>query len=149
MPQYIGFSTILANQPRTTNAPAGNDGGVGGIVRPVLTGKKFKLVDEALVIQDLINALNIQQGQKVGQPGYGTTMWSFVFDPNTSDTQFKLQTEITRVVSLDPRLILNSVKAFPQENGILIELEIAVAPFNQARLVEIFLDNQTRQAGLI
>lgn len=149
MPQYIGFSTILANQPRTTNAPAGNDGGVGGIVRPVLTGKKFKLVDEALVIQDLVNALNIQQGQKVGQPSYGTTLWSFVFDPNTSDTQFNLQNEITRVVGLDPRLILNSVKAFPQENGILIELEIAVAPFNQARLVEIFLDNQTRQAGLI
>lgn len=149
MPQYIGFSTILANQPRTTNAPAGNDGGVGGVVRPVLTGKKFKLVDEALVIQDLINALNIQQGQKVGQPGYGTTLWTFVFEPNTPDTQFKLQTEITRIVGLDPRLVLNTVKAYPQENGILIELEIAVSPFNQARLVEVFLDNQTRQALLV
>lgn len=148
MPQYIGFSTILANQPRTTNAPAGNDGGVGGITKPVLPGKKFKLTDSALVIQDFVNALNIQQGQKVGQPGYGTTLWSFVFEPNTSDVQFKLQTEITRVASLDPRLSINTIKAYPQEQGILIELELAVLPFNQAQLISLFLDNQTRQAAL-
>ena len=148
MPQYIGFSTILANQPRTTNAPGGNDGGVGGIVRPVITGKKFKLVDQALVIQDFVNALNIQQGQKVGQPEYGTTLWGFVFEPNTSDVQFQLETEVRRVAGLDPRLVLNTVKAYPQENGILIELEVAVAPFNQAQLLSVFLDNQTNQALL-
>ncbi len=148
MPQYIGFSTILANQPRTTNAPAGNDGGVGGIVRPVVSGKKFKLVDQALVIQDFVNALNIQQGQKVGQPQYGTTLWGFVFEPNTPDVQFEIETEVRRVAGLDPRLVLNTVKAYPQENGILIELEVAVAPFNQAQLLSVFLDNQTNQALL-
>lgn len=146
MPQYIGFSTILANQPRTTNAPAGNDGGTGGIIRPIISGKKFKLTDEALVIQNFINALNIQQGQKVGQPEYGTTLWSFVFESNTPDVQFKLQTEITRVAGLDPRLQVNSVKAFPQENGILIEVEMAVLPFNQARLISVFLDSNTQLA---
>lgn len=148
MPQYIGFSTILANQPRTTNAPAGNDGGVGGILRPINTGKKFRLVDQPLVVQDFLNALNIQQGQKVGQPGYGTTLWSFVFEPNTSDVQFKLETEIRRVASLDPRMVLNTVKAYPQENGILIEIEMAVAPFNQAQMISVFLDSQTNQALL-
>jgi phage baseplate assembly protein W len=148
MPQYVGFSTLLANQPRTTNAPAGNDGGVGGITRPVITGKKFRLVDEPLVVQDFVNALNIQQGQKVGQPGYGTTLWTFVFEPNTSDVQFKLENELRRVASLDPRMILNSVKTYPQENGILIEIEMAVAPFNQAELISVFLDSQLNQAVL-
>jgi len=148
MPQYVGFSTLLANQPRTTNAPAGNDGGVGGITRPVITGKKFRLVDEPLVVQDFVNALNIQQGQKVGQPGYGTTLWTFVFEPNTSDVQFKLENELRRVASLDPRMILNSVKTYPQENGILIEIEIALAPFNQAELISVFLDSQLNQAVL-
>lgn len=148
MPQYIGFSTVLANQPKTTNAPAGVDGGVGGITRPITTGKKFRLVDQALVIQDFVNALNIQQGQKVGQPGYGTTLWSFVFEPNTADVQFKLQNEITRIAGLDPRLALNTVKAYPQENGILIELEVAVAPFNQGQLLSVFLDQGTNTAIL-
>jgi phage baseplate assembly protein W len=145
MPQYIGFSTLGANLPKTTNAPTGNDGGTGNIVRQNTVGKKFRLVDEPLVIQDFVNALNIRQGQKVGQPGYGTTLWSFIFEPNTNDTQFKLQTEIQRVASLDPRLIVNSVIAFPQELGILIEVEIAVAPFNEAQVLSLFADTNLSQ----
>ena len=31
MPTYIGFSTIGANEPKTTNASTGIDGGTGGV----------------------------------------------------------------------------------------------------------------------
>ena len=146
MPSYIGFSTIGANQPKSTNVPGGVDGGFGGIVRPIFTGKKYRLVDENLVIQDFVNALNIRQGQKVGKPGYGTTLWNFVFEPNTSDVQFRLENEIRRVASQDPRLELNSVKAFPQENGILIEVEMSVAPFNNAQFLNVFFDANSSRA---
>ena len=67
MPYYIGFSTINANKPRSTNLPAGIAGGVGSMVQPVIPGKKYRLVDQQLVIQDLVNALNIRKGEKVGQ----------------------------------------------------------------------------------
>lgn len=146
MPQYIGFSTINANKPKSTNIPAGIAGGFGGVVTPINTGRKFRLVDEQLVLQDFINALNIQQGQKPGQPEYGTTLWSFVFEPNTADVQFQLENELKRVASLDPRLMLNEVKAFPQENGILIEIELAVVPFNNATVLNVFFDNLTNKA---
>lgn len=146
MPQYIGFSTRGANLPRTTNQPTGNDGGVGTVKKSLNTGRKFRLVDEPLVVQDFINAVNIPQGQKVGQPQYGTTLWDFVFDPNTADVQFRLENEVRRIAALDPRLVLNSIKCYPQDNGILIELELAIAPFNQARLVGLFLDQGTNQA---
>lgn len=148
MPQYIGFSTIGANLPRTTNAPTGNDGGVGSVKWSVNTGRKYRLLDEQLVMQDFVNALNIRQGQKVGNPGYGTTLWNFVFEPNTTDIQFKLETELRRVANLDPRLLVNTVKAYPQENGILIELEVAVAPFNQANLLSVFLNSSTSRAAI-
>ena len=146
MPSYIGFSTINANKPRSTNLPAGLAGGVGSMVQPVIPGKKYRLVDESLVIQDFINSLNIQQGQKVGNPGYGTTLWSFVFEPNTYDVQNQLETEIRRVANQDPRLILNTVSAFPQENGILIEVEMAVTPFNNAQTLSVFFNNSTNTA---
>lgn len=146
MPTFIGFSTIDADKPKTTNAQGGVDGGYGSIVKPIYTGKKFRLVDENLVLQDFINALNIRQGQKVGQPEYGTTLWSFVFEPNTADVQFQLQDEIRRVASSDSRLIINSVKAFPQENGILLEVELAIAPFNNAQFLSIFFDSNTNRA---
>jgi phage baseplate assembly protein W len=148
MPTYIGFSTINANQPRSTNLNAGVDGGTGSIVQPIIFGKKFKLVDEQLVIQDFLNALNIPQGQKVGNPGYGTTLWSFVFEPNTSDVQVQLQNEIRRVAGLDPRMIVNSVNAYPQENGILLEVELAIAPFNNAQVLSVFFNNSTSRATI-
>jgi phage baseplate assembly protein W len=148
MPQYLGFSTILANQPKTTNSLAGNDGGVGGIRKPVITGKKFRLVDSQLVIQDFVNAMNIRQGEKVGQPGYGSTLWNFIFEPNTSDTQFRIENEVRRLAGLDPRLQINTVASYPQENGILVEIELAVTPFNQAQLINVFLDSETNKATL-
>jgi phage baseplate assembly protein W len=148
MPNYIGFSTKNANKPRSTNLNAGVDGGTGSITKPVTFGNKFSLVDTPLVITDFINALNIQQGQKVGQPSYGTTLWSFVFEPNTADVQFQLENEIRRVASLDPRMMLNTVKAYPQENGILIEVEMAVTPFNEALQLSVFFNNATNRAIL-
>jgi phage baseplate assembly protein W len=148
MATYNGFSTINANKPRSTSLTPGTGGGYGSTTQPVIPGKKFKLTNEQLVIQDFLNALNIQQGQKVGQPGYGTTLWSFIFEPNTADTQFQLQDEIRRVASTDPRIILNSVKAFPKENGILIEVELAIAPFNKAQLLSVFFNNLTNVAAI-
>jgi len=146
MAQYVGFSTIGANQPKTTNLPGGVDGGFGSLVRPINTGRKYRLIDDQLVIQDFVNALNIQQGQKVGQPEYGTTLWSFVFEPNTMDVQYQLENELKRVASLDPRLQLNYVKAFPQEQGILIEIQLAVAPFNNPQVLNVFFNNLTNKA---
>jgi phage baseplate assembly protein W len=147
MPTYIGFSTINANKPQTTNAPGGSSGGFGGITQPIIYGKKYRSVDEQLVIQDFINALNIPRGQKVGNPAYGTSLWSFVFEPNTADVQFQLENEILRVASLDPRMIVNSVKAYPQDNGILIEVELAISPFNQAQFLNVFFNKQTSTAA--
>lgn len=146
MAQYLGFSTQNACKPKTTNAPIGSSGGPGGINDPVIPGKKFKLVDAQLVIQDFINALNIRKGTKVGQPNYGSDIWNYVFEPNTADVQFRLESEIRRVASLDNRLQLNYVKGFPKENGILIEVEVAVVPFNNPLISTIYFDRSTARA---
>jgi phage baseplate assembly protein W len=148
MPQYIGYSTINSNKPRTTDMPTGSSGGPGNLRNPIIPGKKVKLVDEQLVIQDFINALNIPQGSKVGQPAYGTTLWSFVFEQNTIDVQNQLENEIRRVASLDPRLILNTVNGYPQENGILIEIELAIAPYNNPTILSVYFDNLTNTAAV-
>jgi len=148
MPSYVGFSTVNSGKPRSTNLSTGPAGGTGSIVTPYVIGNKFGLVDSPLVVQDFVNALNIRQGTKVGNPSYGTTLWSFVFEPNTADVQFQLETEIRRIANQDPRLIVNTVRAFPQENGILLEVEMAVSPFNQANLLSVFFNSSTNQAVL-
>lgn len=144
MSNYIGFSTINANEPRTTNPRVqGAD-----MVKPLVFGKKFRIVDTDLVIQDFVNALNIRIGSKVGQPGYGTKLWDFVFEPNTLGTQQKLETEIRRVASQDPRIELNEVKAFTYDHGILIEVQMSVTPFNQPLILKVSFDSETNIASL-
>lgn len=158
MPQYVGFSSINACQPRSTNNQLnnsmntlGNYGtptGYGTIGKQFNSGKKFTVTDVELVLRDFINALNIPLGSKVGQPGYGTTIWSFIFDPNTIDVQKALENEIRRLVALDPRLDLNTVKAFPQENGILMEVQVSVTPYNNPLTINVFFNQQTTRATI-
>jgi len=146
MATFIGFSTQAVDAVRTTQVNSGVDGGAGAINNPIRYNKKFRTVDEQLVVQDLLNALNIPQGQKPGRPDYGTSLWSFIFEPNTFDVQIQLESEIRRIAALDPRLNLNSVVSYPQENGILIEVEFAISPFNNVQQLAILFDQNASKA---
>lgn len=148
MPIFIGYSSLDVNQPRTI-VQTGRDGGVGGIVTPSKIVKKFRLVDEQLVIRDFINAFNIKQGDKVGQPGYGTTIWNYVFEPGTADVRDEIETEVRRVASQDPRITLNTIAVYQTENGILIEVEMAVSPFNNAVQSQFLLNKFTGTASML
>ena len=139
MPVYKGFSTKDVNQPLTLIRP-GVYGGIGSTTVQPRIGKKFALTDSQLVIRDLLNALSIKQGDKVGQPTYGTTLWSYLFEPGTEDTLRVIEDEVRRVISLDPRIILNTVGVYIQENGVLLQIEMAFNPFNVATQIDFFLN---------
>jgi phage baseplate assembly protein W len=124
MPTFIGFNTI--NQY-----------------------KKFTLTDFALVKRDLANALNIQQGEIPGKPGYGTTIWSYVFENQTPETIAALLAELQRVAGGDPRVYISNAQVYPQDNGLLIELEIRIVPSSTAERLSIFFDQETRRASYI
>ena len=146
MPTFIGFSTQQLDAVRTGQVFTGVDGGAGSITNPIRPTKKYRIVDRDLVIREFINTLNIPQGQKPGKPEYGTSLWTFVFEPNTFDVQQQLEAEVRRVASLDPRLQLNSVISYPQDNGILIEMEMAISPFNDVLTLSVLFDQNTSRA---
>lgn len=139
MPTYLGFSSVDLCQPRVDQRP-GVFGGIGTVTTPPRSGRKYSLTDQQLVIRDLLNALSIKQGDKVGQPTYGTTLWSYVFEPNIDDVRDRIETEVRRMIALDPRIVLNSVGVYSQENGFLLQIEMAFSPFNQAVSVDFFLN---------
>jgi phage baseplate assembly protein W len=111
--------------------------------------KKFTLIDFELIKRDLLNAFNIRQGQVVGRPNYGTVLWDFLFENQVETTQQGLVDEIQRVCGGDPRISVSSVEMFPQENGILIQLEIAVVPSSNAERLAIFFDQESRRASYV
>ena len=142
MPTYIGFSTINADMPRELTQ-YGRDGGVGTITQQPFLGKKFTLTDEQLVLRDFLNAFNIKQGDKVGRPDYGTNIWEVVFEPNTLTAIQEVEDEVRRIAALDSRVVLNTVSAYSYENGILIEVQIAFQPFNNAISYSFLLNRET------
>jgi len=111
--------------------------------------KKFTLTDAALVKRDLLNAFNIRQGQLPGRPGYGTILWDFVFDSQTNETLTGIETEIQRVAGGDPRLQISNVEVFPQDNGILLQVEIMILPSTEAERLLIFFNQESRRASYV
>jgi phage baseplate assembly protein W len=122
MATFIGFNTIGQN-------------------------KQFTAVDYDLIKIDLLNAFNIRQGELVGRPGYGTLIWNYVFENQTPETEQAIYREIQRVAGGDPRIYINSINMYPQENGILIELSIVVVPSTNAQRLSIFFNQQQRTAS--
>jgi len=124
MATFIGFNTIGQN-------------------------KQFTAVDYDLIKIDLLNAFNIRQGELVGRPGYGTLIWNYVFENQTPETEQAIYREIQRVAGGDPRIYINSINMYPQENGILIELSIIVVPSTNAQRLSIFFNQQQRNASYV
>jgi phage baseplate assembly protein W len=141
MATYIGFSTQEINQRRSLTQ-YGQDG-VGTITQQPKIGKKFRLVDEQLVLRDFLNAFNIRQGDKVGQPDYGTTIWDYVFDPNVGEVTSNIEEEVRRIANLDSRIVLNQVTAYTWDNGILVEIQMNFEPFNNSLEFGLYLDKES------
>jgi len=111
--------------------------------------KKFTLTDFALIKRDLLNALNIRQGQLPGRPAYGTSLWDYLFENQLEELNTAMVQEIQRVAGGDPRIYINDVQSYPQENGILIEIELTVVPSTEAERLSIFFDLQQRSASYV
>ena len=119
MTTFIGFSTV--NKP-----------------------KKFTLTDYELIKQDLINAFNIRQGSLPGRPAVGSAIWSYLFENQLEQTQNNIKREIQRTVAQDPRIQVSNIQVFPQENGILIQLELITVASTTAEILSVFFDLQQR-----
>jgi phage baseplate assembly protein W len=111
--------------------------------------KKFTLLDFELVKRDLLNGLNIRQGQLPGRPQYGTNIWDNLFENQTNETDRAIVAEIQRVAGYDPRLQVTQVEIFPQENGLLIQIQLTIVPSTDAQRLSIFFDQQQRRASYV
>jgi len=111
--------------------------------------KKFTLTGFPLIKRDLLNAFNIRQGQLPGRPEYGTVLWDFLFENQVEELQRAIEAEVQRVAGNDPRIYISDVQVFPQENGILIQLQLTVVPSTTAEQLAIFFDLTSRQATYV
>lgn len=142
MSTFIGFSTQRVYKDQLIVQQTINQSN-STIKKAQQLGKKFRITDQHLVIQDVINSLSIKQGDKVGRPDYGTKLWEYIFEPSTSDIINEVETEIRRVIQSDPRVALNDVNVYTYENGILVELQINVVNIDDTVTFSLLIDKRT------
>lgn len=111
--------------------------------------KKFTLTGFELIKQDLLNAFNIRQGELPGRPAYGTVMWTFLFENQIENLVQAIRSEVQRVAGQDPRIAINDIEVYPQENGILIQINLQVVPSQNAERLAIFFDQLQRNATFV
>ena len=111
--------------------------------------KKFTLTDFALIQRDLLNAFNIRQGELPGRPAYGTVMWDFLFENQIEELAANIRSEVERVVAGDPRIVVSDIQIFPQQNGILLQIQVTVVPTANSEILSIFFDIQQRSASYV
>ena len=111
--------------------------------------KKFTLVDFELVKRDLLNAFNIRQGQLPGRPGYGTVLWNYLFENQVDAVQQGIVNEVQRVAGGDPRIFISNINVYPQENGMLIELELQTVGGVNTEILNVFFDQGSRSASYV
>jgi hypothetical protein len=76
-------------------------------------------------------------------------LWDFLFEPQTLEVETAIKNEVQRVAGWDPRLKIYNMYQYPQQNGILIELQIQIVPSTTAERLSIFFDQETRRASYI
>lgn len=111
--------------------------------------KKFTLTDSALIKRDLLNALNIRQGQIPGRPQVGTILWDNLFENQSNETDEAIIAELQRVAGGDPRIQISDIEIFSQQNGILLQVELIFVPSTDAERLAIFFDENTRTASYV
>jgi len=90
--------------------------------------KNFKLTDKELVKRDFLNLLHIKQGEMPNRPEVGTTIWNFVFEPNTEDTIRKIKNEIMRLAELDKRLTFEDINIEYKQHSVIVEIGTRIYP---------------------
>jgi hypothetical protein len=72
-----------------------------------------------------------------------------LFENQVEKLQKEIVREIQRVAGQDPRLYINDIQVFPQENGILIQIELTIVPSTDAERLALFFDLTQRQATFV
>ena len=111
--------------------------------------KNYTLTDFELIKRDLLNALNIRQGESPMRPLNGTNIWNYIFEPQSPETVRTIEKEIQRVIGQDPRIQTSSLAVYSKDNGILVELQIETVTSAGPQDLIILFDQESQFASYV
>jgi len=72
-----------------------------------------------------------------------------LFENQLPDTQQAIYDEVQRVAGGDPRLYVQNVYSYPQQNGMLIQIILQTVATTTAQQLSIFFDQTQRSASYV
>jgi phage baseplate assembly protein W len=108
-----------------------------------------RLTESQLVRRDILNHFNVNQGEAVMRPNFGTTIKSIVFEPLTPETQELILEEIKRVVQSDPRVQMADMELQEFENGIQVAMTLDYLNTDLSEQLFIKFDRDTQSAVFV
>ena len=108
-----------------------------------------RLTESQLVRRDILNHFNVNQGESVMRPNFGTIIKSIVFEPLTEETQDLIIDEVQRVVQSDPRVQMADMELQEFESGIQVAMTLNYVNTDLSEQLFIKFDRDTQSAVFV
>lgn len=106
----------------------------------------FKIYDIDCIREDILNQFNTRKGERVMNPTFGTIIWDAIFEPLTQSTKDAIADDIKRILSNEPRVIVQDIKVDEYVSGILLEITVRYRTNDLSNVIKLQFD---REVGLI
>lgn len=103
-PYFVGFNTV--NQPLPP----------------------YSMTNVNLVKRDILNQFATPLGTRLMLPGFGTNIYSYLFDPFDDYTKNAIIEDAVRVVQDEPRVELVSIDVFQSDQALTIAMVLLFVP---------------------
>lgn len=108
-----------------------------------------RLTESSLVRRDILNHFNVNQGEAVMRPNFGTIIQSLVFEPLTPETQELIINEVKRVVNSDPRVVMADMELEEYQSGIQVAMTLNYRNTDLSEQLFIKFDRDTQTAVFV
>lgn len=105
--------------------------------------KDVKLYDNELVKQDILNQFQVRKNERVMNPNFGTIIWDLLFEPFTESIKRQIASDVTRIVTSDPRANCTEVNVVEQEYGVLLEVTLVYNSNNLSETIKLGFDKSS------
>ena len=137
------YSTSTANNTSATVADSRASGRVYRGFSSVAGVKSNQLYDVALIKQDLLNHFYTRKGERVMDPEFGSIIWDLLYEPIDESTKEDLIEDCKTIIASDPRVQLIDLILDDVGNGIRVDIQLNVLPFNQQASMQVNFERET------
>jgi phage baseplate assembly protein W len=108
----------------------------------------YRLSDNDLIVQDLLNHLSIRKGEKLHNSSFGCIIWDRMFDPLTPALKLEIKKDLDRIIAYDPRFSVvqqTTIQESPDGRGLVLNFSLAFSKDNQIANLSVLFDSKTKK----